>query len=71
MFTEIEQRTLDISRFFTNNDDLAFVASGGGKLPQSVAKSCEDVDLLYSYFESLDDQSDIIINPDFRNNCDT
>jgi hypothetical protein len=63
MFTITEQQTLDIDWFFTNDEDIAFVASGGGKLPESVAKSSANNKLLTSFFRSLPAKSDVIINP--------
>jgi hypothetical protein len=39
MFTNADQESLDIDWFFTNNQDITFVASGGGQLPQSVLRS--------------------------------
>jgi hypothetical protein len=33
MLSEIEQQSLDIDCFFTNDEYIVFVASGGGKLP--------------------------------------
>jgi hypothetical protein len=61
MFTEIEQQTLDIDWFFTDNEEIAFVASGGGKLPKSIAES-NTHDLLVSYFRNLPEKSEIVIN---------
>jgi hypothetical protein len=64
MITEIEQQSLDIDWFFITGQDIAFVASGGGKLPQSVAQSLEGNKLLSSFFRSLPVISEVIINPD-------
>ncbi|SRR5260221_11868909 len=66
MITEIEQPTLDIDWFFTNNEEIAFLASGGGKLPSSVAKSSENLKVLSSFFEDLTEKSDIILNPNLN-----
>ena len=62
MLTEIEQQTLDIDWFFTNGQEIAFVASGGGKLPKSVANS-DNISLLSSFFRNLSKTSEAIINP--------
>ncbi|UWX59035.1 hypothetical protein N0B40_11340 [Chryseobacterium oranimense] len=67
MYTEIEQQTLDIDWFFTNGKYVSFMASGGGKLPESIAKSKEDNLVLASYFRNLPEISEIIINPDLNN----
>jgi hypothetical protein len=63
MFTEIDQQTLDIDWFFTSNEHIGFVASGGGLLPASVAKSKENNVILGSYFWDLPEMTDIIVNP--------
>jgi hypothetical protein len=67
MITPIEQETLDIDWFFTNGEFIAFAASAGGKLPDSVAKSKENLDSLSDYFDSLPYKSEVIINPDLKN----
>ena len=61
MISEIEQQYLDIDWFFSDENNLAFVASGGGKLPKSV-EECEDYGLLVSYFRNLPDTSDVKLN---------
>ena len=66
MLTENEQRGLDIDWFFTNNEDVAFVASGVGRLPQSVAKSAENNKLLASFFRGLPITSEVEINPNLN-----
>ena len=54
MITEIEQETSDIEWFFTDGQNVGFVASGGGKLPSSVSsKSVEEIELLADYFRCL------------------
>ncbi|WP_395073934.1 hypothetical protein [Flavobacterium sp.] len=68
MFTEIEQQTLDIDWFFLNKKHICFVASGGGKLPLSIAESSLDNATLVTYFRNLDDECDIIINPNLDEN---
>ena len=64
MITEIEQQTSDIDWFFVAEETIAFVASGGGRLPESVAKSNEQNELLSTFFRSLPETSEVIINPD-------
>ncbi|WP_419698976.1 hypothetical protein [Mucilaginibacter sp. NFX135] len=66
MITELEQETLDIDWFFISGESIAFVASGGGKLPASVAKSLERNQMLASFFRGLPVRSEIIINPDLN-----
>jgi hypothetical protein len=67
MITDIEQNTLDITWFFTNGEYIGFVASGGGKLPVSIANgTMEAVEVLANYFEDLPTISDIIINPNSK-----
>lgn len=61
MFTEIDQEILDIDWFFTDKTEIGFVASGGGTLPNSFAK-IEKHELLVSYFRSLPEISDVILN---------
>jgi hypothetical protein len=61
--TEIQQETLDIGWFFTNDEAIGYVASGGGKLPVSVASSAEKNETLRKFFELLPINSDIEINP--------
>lgn len=63
MYTETEQQTLDIDWFFTDGKHIGFVASGAGKLPETVADSAEGNKQLVSYFRNLPKISDIIINP--------
>jgi hypothetical protein len=66
MITELEQQSLDIDWFFVNGENIAFVASGGGKLPKSIAKSSENNRLLASFFRGLPVISEVIINPDLN-----
>ncbi|WP_166920253.1 hypothetical protein [Flavobacterium poyangense] len=61
MITEIEQQSLDIDWFFTDGKYVAFVASGGGRLPKSISESL-DYNLLSSYFRNLAEKSEIEIN---------
>ncbi|WP_123911571.1 hypothetical protein [Chryseobacterium sp. G0162] len=62
MYTEIEQQTLDIDWFFTDGNHIGFVASGAGKLPETVAQSSENNEKLISYFRDLPEISDVVIN---------
>ncbi len=64
MYTEIEQQTLDIDWFFTDENHIGFIASGAGKLPEAVAKSSENNEKLISYFRGLPEISDVVINPE-------
>lgn len=64
MYTEIEQQTLDIDWFFTDENHIGFVASGAGKLPETVAQSSENNEKLISYFRNLPEISDVVINPE-------
>jgi hypothetical protein len=66
MLNEIEQQTLDIDWFFTTEQHVAFVASGGGKLPKSVANSAKNIKLLTSFFRNLPRISEAIINPNLN-----
>lgn len=63
MYTDIEQQILDIDWFFTDGKKIAFVASAGGKLPNSIAGLGDENSLLSSYFRNLPEISDVIINP--------
>lgn len=62
MITEIEQQTLDIDWFLTDGKYIRFMASGGGKLPDSVAKSSYNNEKLVSYFRNLPEISDFVVN---------
>jgi hypothetical protein len=66
MITEQEQFALDIDWFFTNGYSVAFVASAGGRLPQSVSKSKENLELLSCYFRNLPQISDVKVNKKLR-----
>jgi hypothetical protein len=67
MYTEIEQEALDIDWFFTDGKYISFMASGGGKLPNSVSASKEDNQLLVNYFRNLPEISDVEINTELDN----
>src|ERR1700744_5442360 len=62
MISEIDQSTLDIDWFFTDGENIAFVASGGGKLPTSIAKSEDHLESLTSYFRALSEKSDVAVD---------
>lgn len=67
MITAIEQETSDIDWFFTNGEEIGFVASGGGKLPDSVSKkSIEEIVLLATYFRDLPQKSRVNIDPNSK-----
>lgn len=63
MYTETEQQTLDIDWFFTDGKYIGFIASGAGKLPETVANSKINNKKLVSYFKSLLKISDVMVNP--------
>lgn len=65
MITELEQQTSDIDWFFTNGEHIAFVASGGGKLPLSVSTNVE-TSFLAAYCRLLNSISPIVINPNLN-----
>nr|WP_315031187.1 hypothetical protein [uncultured Chryseobacterium sp.] len=64
MIAEIEQETMDMDWFFTDGKHIGFMASGGGKLPDSVAESESNRQLLALYFRNLPDTSEVLINPE-------
>lgn len=66
MFTEIEQQTLDIDWFFISGDKIGFVASAGGKLPDSVAILDEKIGQIVSFFRSLPEKTTVIINDELQ-----
>ena len=67
MYTELDQETLDIDWFFTDDKYIGFVASACGILPKSVAElDIEDDEILYSYINSLIEQKDFLINTDLN-----
>lgn len=66
MITEIEQQTLDIDWFLTDGKYIGFMASAGGRLPDSVAKSAENHKKLIHYFRNLPVISDFTINPELN-----
>jgi hypothetical protein len=67
MITAIEQETSDIDWFFTNGEEVGFVASGGGKLPNSVSnKSIDEMALVATYFRDLPQKSGVTISPNLK-----
>ena len=64
MFTEEEQLGFDIDWFFTDNKYIAFAASAGGLLPESISKATGNYELLSAYFRGLPEISEISINKD-------
>lgn len=65
MITKIEQETSDIDWFFTDGQNIGFVASGGGKLPSSVScRSIEEIEQLADYFKDLPEvtEASVILN---------
>jgi hypothetical protein len=67
MITEIEQETMDMDWFFTDGEYVGFMASGGGKLPDSVAQSEEKRQILARYFRNLPEISEAAISPELNN----
>ncbi|MFN1218826.1 hypothetical protein ACKW6Q_17810 [Chryseobacterium kwangjuense] len=67
MITEIHQQTMDLDWFLTDREYIGFMASGGGKLPGSVAGSEENRQVLVNYFRNLPEISEIMINPELDN----
>ena len=63
MISESEQFTLDIDWFFASRNKIGFVASAGGRLPRSIARSEENIQLLSDYFRSLPEISNVQVNP--------
>jgi len=66
MLTEIEQQNLDIDWFFTDGQHIGFVASGGGRLPNSIAKEDKNIEILSSYFRNLPERTEIEINNELK-----
>ncbi|MBK1895594.1 hypothetical protein [Chryseobacterium paridis] len=64
MITEMDQLGMDIDWFLTDGKHIGFMASGGGKLPDSVAKSIENHERLVSYFRGLPEISDFVVSPE-------
>lgn len=59
----MEQETSDIDWFFTNSIEIGFVASGGGRLPESVVENWNESRLLISFFKGFPVIAEVIINP--------
>jgi hypothetical protein len=66
MISEIEQQTLDIDWFFTDGDQIGFVASGGGKLPESISLLDENNQSLVSFFRNLPEICDFNLNTELN-----
>lgn len=63
-FSLIEQETSDIDWFFVDmNNEIGFVASGGGRLPNSIAGNKYNYNLS-SYFRNSSNISDYKLNND-------
>ena len=58
-----EQSSLDIDWFFMSKNKIGFVASAGGRLPKSVSKSEDNIQLLSDFFRGLPKISNIEVNP--------
>lgn len=63
-YSQIDQQTSDIDWFFTENEHIAFVASGAGILPTVVASSKNNTEMIAAYFQNLPFTSEAIINAD-------
>ncbi|PJJ83113.1 hypothetical protein [Mucilaginibacter auburnensis] len=67
MIELIEQQTQDISWFFITGENIAFIASGGGPLPTTIAsQTFDDLDLVYDSIFDLPDRCDVVINPELK-----
>ncbi len=67
MIELIEQQTQDISWFFISGKNIAFIASGGGPLPATIAShSFDDLDAVFDRIYDLPDRCDVIINPELK-----
>lgn len=66
MLTEIEQQTLDIDWFFMSQNKIGFVASGAGKLPNTVACLDEKLGYISTFFRNLPEITTVIINSDLE-----
>lgn len=67
MMTEAEQQSLDIDWFFTDGRFIGFVASAGGRVPDSVARSPENSKVLSLYFRGLPEISSVMIRSEEDN----
>jgi hypothetical protein len=67
MITEEEQIALDIDWFFTDGEQIGFVASGGGLLPATISKSSENIEILSAYFWALPKRCGAILNTNLTN----
>lgn len=63
MYSEIEQQTLDIDWFVTDSENVGFVASAGGKLPETILELGDQNGMLSNYFRNLSEISEAVINP--------
>ncbi len=67
MIELIEQETQDISWFFIADKSIAFVASGGGMLPTTIAnQSFSDIDFVFNSIIDLPHRCDVVINPQLK-----
>jgi hypothetical protein len=67
MITEEEQIALYIDWFFTDGEQIGFVASGGGLLPATISKSSENIKILSAYFWALPKRCGAILNTNLTN----
>jgi len=66
MLTSVEQETLDIDWFFTDDEHVGFVASGGGRLPKSVVENWEGIQIVIKFLRELPTVSEFLINPNIN-----
>ncbi|RWW99609.1 hypothetical protein [Flavobacterium cerinum] len=62
-YSEIEQSTLDLDIFFTDNKKLIHLASGGGILPDNLIETDAYNDDILKLIPSLNTEFEIEINP--------
>ena len=58
---DAEQQSIDLDWFFTDGRYIGFVASAGGKIPDSVTGFPENSSKLATYFRGLSEVSSVII----------
>lgn len=62
-YSEIEQSTLDLDIFFSDNNKLIHLASGGGILPDKLTETEKYNDYISRLMPSLSTEFEIEINP--------
>src|ERR1700748_1857142 len=66
MITELEQETSDFDWYFTNGNNIGYIASGGGKLPLTISRSLRNIKILAEFFWELPIVSGFVINPHLK-----